>query len=90
MQKIKNETFAILIAAILTISMGTSLILIPNANAHTPPWQIPTYSFLTVSPDPVGLGQIANVNFWVNQPPPTAAVAVRRQMDKYHCGSYTP
>src|SRR4030067_1654644 len=74
MQKLKNKTSAILIAALLTISMGTSIILLPTTNAHTPPWQIPTYSFLTVSPDPVGLGQAANVNFWVNQPPPTAAV----------------
>jgi hypothetical protein len=40
MQKLKNKTFAILIAAILTISMGASIILLPNADAHTPPWSL--------------------------------------------------
>ena len=69
MQKLKGKTMAILIATILTISMGTSITL---ATAHTPAWQIPTYSFCVVSPNPVGLGQTVNVNFWVNLPPPTA------------------
>jgi hypothetical protein len=69
MQKLKGKTMAILIATILTISMGTSIALV---TAHTPAWQIPTYSFCVVSPNPVGLGQTVNVNFWVNLPPPTA------------------
>ena len=63
---------AILIAAILTISMGASTTLLPNANAHTTPWQILTSSFIHVAPDPAGLGQTVTVGFWVNEPPPTA------------------
>ncbi len=55
------------------ISMGASAILIPNANAHTPGWNIPTYTFCSVSPNPIGVGQTVNVNFWVNLPPPTAS-----------------
>ena len=66
---LKNKTKAIVIIILLTISMGTSITLV---NAHSPGWQIPTYSFCTVSPDPIGLGQLANVNFWLNCPPPTA------------------
>jgi outer membrane protein assembly factor BamB len=72
-QKNKSKTMAILIAALLTISMGTSIILLPPTNAHTPPWQVPTYSFISVSPNPIGVGQQVNVNFWVNIPPPTAS-----------------
>jgi hypothetical protein len=64
---------AILIAAILTISIGTSIALLPIANAHTPPWQILTSSFIHVAPDPAGLGQTVTVGFWVNEPPPTAS-----------------
>jgi hypothetical protein len=73
MQKFKHRTVAILVAAILTISMGTSIAILPNANAHTPPWQILTSSFIHVAPNPAGLGQQVTVGFWVNEPPPTAS-----------------
>ena len=42
MQIIKNKTAAISIAIFLIISMGASMLLIPSANAHTPPYQIKT------------------------------------------------
>jgi hypothetical protein len=73
MLNLKNKTMAIMIAAILTISMGASMMLVPNANAHTPAWQIPTYMFVSVAPNPIGVGQTVNVNFWLNAPPPTAS-----------------
>lgn len=73
MQKPKNITMAILLAAFLTASMAASTLLLPNANAHTPPINIPTYTFMSVSPNPIGEGQQVNLNFWVNQPPPTAS-----------------
>ena len=47
---------AILIAAILTISIGATAIL-PNTSAHTPPYNIPTYAFCNVGTNPVGLGK---------------------------------
>jgi PQQ-like domain len=72
MQNAKNRTMAILIVAILAISIGASTTLLPNTSAHTPPWQIQTSSFIHVAPDPAGLGQIVTVGFWVNEPPPTA------------------
>ena len=72
MQKQKNGTLAILIALILTISIGTSMTLLPNANAHTPAWTIPTISYINVAPNPAGLGQTVTVNFWLQEPPPTA------------------
>ena len=67
----KNSFIAIFIAALLLISMSTSIILIPTSYAHTPPWQVPTYMYVSVSPNPIGVGQTVNVNFWVNIPPPT-------------------
>ena len=57
MQKIKNKTVAISIVILLTISMAASMILIPTANAHSPPWQIPTYAYVTAGPTPIGVGQ---------------------------------
>ena len=73
MQNLKSKSMAILIVAILTISMGASMTLVPSANAHSPAWQVPTYTFISVSPNPIGVGQQVNVNFWVNMPPPTAS-----------------
>lgn len=61
---------AIFVAILLISSMGASMILVPNAKAQT---VNPTYTFISVSPDPIGVGQTARVNFWVNEPPPTAS-----------------
>ena len=41
MQIAKNKTLAIAIAIFLMFSMSASMMLIPNASAHTPAW---TYS----------------------------------------------
>ena len=70
---LKNKNLAILFAVLLTASMTTSIVFLPSANAHTPGINIPTYTFCSVSPNPIGVGQSVNVNFWVNQPPPTAS-----------------
>jgi len=57
---------AILIAAILTISIGASTMLIPSASAHTPPWKIPTYAYISAEPTTIGVGQTITVYFWLN------------------------
>ena len=72
MQNIKNKTLAILIATILTISIGASTALIPISNAHLPAWNIPTYAFCNVGTNPDGVGQAVNIGLWLGQPPPTA------------------
>ena len=69
----KNRIFAIAIVFCLIFSMAASIMLLPNANAHYPPLQVPTFSFCSVSPNPIGAGQTARVNFWVGEPPPTAS-----------------
>ena len=51
---------------ILIFSMTASIMLIPNVSAHTPAWKIPTYAFITVSPNPIGVGQSAYVIMWLN------------------------
>ncbi len=72
MLNLKSKKIAILITAILTISMGASTMLIPNANAHTPPWQIKMIAFMNAAPNPAGLGQTITLGFGLNEPPPTA------------------
>ena len=62
----------IAIALILMIAMVTSIFAVPLANAHDPAWTVPTYAFISVEPNPVGVGQTAYVNFWIDKVPPTA------------------
>jgi outer membrane protein assembly factor BamB len=72
MQKTKNKTMTISIAILLMISMVGSMMLIPSTNAHSPPWTISTYAYIVVSPNPVGVGQTAYVNFWIDKVPPAS------------------
>ena len=53
----KNKTAAIAIAIFLMLSMSASMMLIPNASAHTPAWKIPTYAYIIAAPNPIGVGQ---------------------------------
>jgi hypothetical protein len=61
----KNKTMAIF-AIFLMISMGTSMMLLPNASAHTPAWNIPTYAYIFIAPNPIGVGQTINVFTWLD------------------------
>ena len=66
MKNFKSKTIAISIAIILTISMAASIILIPSASAHSPPWQIPTYAYIVAAPNPIGVGQPTHVYMWLD------------------------
>jgi hypothetical protein len=72
MQKLKNKIAAITIAIFFILSMTSSMMLVPTANAHHPPFTIPTYAYISVQPNPAGVGQQASLNFWIDQVPPTA------------------
>ncbi len=72
MQKIKNKTMAILIIALLAISMTASIALSPNTKAHSPPWNIATVAYVNVSPNPVGIGQTALIVMWIENLNPSA------------------
>jgi len=72
MQITKSKTAAIAIAVLLTLSMTASMVLIPSASAHTPPWKIQLFAFINVAPNPAGIGQTVTIGFWLNEPPMTA------------------
>ena len=67
MKKLKSRTMTILIAAFLMFSMAASTLLIPNGNAHSPPWQIPTYAYIVAEPNPIGVGQTIQVYIWLDE-----------------------
>jgi len=66
MQFAKSRTAAISIAILFIISMGSSTMLIPNASAHTPAWQMPTYAYIVAAPELVGVGQSLNIYLWLD------------------------
>jgi PQQ-like domain len=69
----KNKTIATLIALFLIVSMaGTTFLILPSANALTH-IESSTYAFVTVSPDPVGLGQTMTVMYWLIEMNPLSA-----------------
>ena len=74
MQILKNKTMTILVALILVTSISTSTMFLPSAKANNPPWTIVSYAYLSVSPNPIGVGQTADVCMWVDAPLPGAAI----------------
>jgi hypothetical protein len=65
--KISRNKTAAAIALILALTFAISLIALPPANAHTPAWNVPTFAYIHVSPNPVGVGQSVIVNFWLDK-----------------------
>ena len=67
MQKIKGRIMAVLIAAILTVSIGASMTLIPSAG--TGAFASMGYSNVCIHccvPNPVGVGQTIDVYMWLD------------------------
>jgi len=58
-------------AVILTLAFALAVYL-PNAAAHTPPWSIKTFAYISVSANPIGKGQTVLVYMWLDKCPPTA------------------
>ena len=62
----KSKTKA-MIAAFLVLTFAVALVVLPTANAADA-IPTPTYSFIYVAPNPVGVGQTATVYFWTANP----------------------
>ncbi|MCX8154180.1 MAG: hypothetical protein N3E52_07085, partial [Candidatus Bathyarchaeota archaeon] len=67
--KIKTILTTFLVSAFVV-----TLIALPTGNAHSPPWKITTHAFLTVNPNPVGVGQRVIIVAWAGLLLPNAAV----------------
>jgi hypothetical protein len=76
---------ATLISAILLLSTAIILISTPTASAHPNPWQIPTYAFVNVSPNPAGVGQQCLVVVWLDKIPDGALVTNNIRFHNYKC-----
>jgi len=69
----KNKILAILMA-FLMLTITISLVALPVANAHTPPWTINSYAYIDIAPNPIGVGQTTYISIWTGQVIFSAAV----------------
>jgi hypothetical protein len=67
----KNKT-AIAIALFLMATITVTLVALPAANAHDPPWEVLTWCYMGIAPDVSGVNQEVIIVFWINMVPPTA------------------
>ena len=68
-------TIKSLIAVLLMISIGTSMILSSTVNGQTlAPGKVAadTWAYVIANPNPIGVGQTANLGFFIDKAPPTA------------------
>ena len=70
MQIAKNKTAATAIAIFLMLTITATLVALPAVNATT---NVPTYAFLVVSPNPIGVGQEVTIIMWLDKANPTAS-----------------
>ncbi|MCX8150806.1 MAG: PQQ-like beta-propeller repeat protein [Candidatus Bathyarchaeota archaeon] len=67
--RIKQNNFRVGTSLILLLTLSLIATSIPLSNAA----DVPTYCFLTVSPNPIGVGQTLTVAFWLDKVTPNAA-----------------
>ena len=72
MQIRQNKTKISTITLILVLTIAPILLASPIVTAHDPAWEIPTWTYLIASPDPIGVGQRLLFGILSNTPPPTA------------------
>ncbi len=69
--KLTEAAFAVALVLLLAFS---AFAVMPLASAHTPPWNIPTYAYVSVTPDPIGVGQNVFVVMTIDKAFPSAAI----------------
>jgi hypothetical protein len=72
MEKNRNRTNITSIALILTLTFSAIIVALPIASAHDPGWEVPTWTYVAVRNDPIGVNQEQLIVFWSNTVPPTA------------------
>ncbi len=73
MKKLLNNRKIFVSMLLLVLTVAVPLAALPIVSAHTPPINIPTYSYVEAFPNPIGVGQSLNVFAWLDKFPPTAS-----------------
>ncbi len=71
-----NKKSLIVAILILTLTISTLAALMPISNAHTPPWNYRTWTYVVAYNNVIGVNQQEKFIFWLGvSPPPTASGA---------------
>jgi len=81
---LKSKPLAISIALFLTISMCASMILLPTANAHSPPWVLTPVAYCFATPTPCGVGQSGLIYGFLNYVIQGALITNNIRFRNYH------
>ncbi len=68
----KNKSLSATITLIIVLSFASTFVALPATNAHTPAWNVPTFAYIAVTPNPVGVNQQAYLVMWIDKVPPSA------------------
>ena len=80
MHILRNQKIAIL-ALLLIVTIGASIAFTPNATAHTPAWDIPTFAHIYVAINPIGVGQTTHIYLFLT---PTYADTLMTNNYRFH------
>ncbi len=69
-----KSKITIAVALLLTLTFTISLVTLPPASGHDPIWKIPSYAYIILAPNPVGVGQTVSITMWIDEPLPSANV----------------
>jgi len=72
MEKLYCKTKLSTIALILVLTASATIVALPAATAQDSTYEFPTFLFVTLAPNPVGLNQIVYVHAIFSRPTPTA------------------
>jgi hypothetical protein len=64
--KLSRNRTTTMLTIFLLFTFAISIFMLP-ANAHTPAWNVPTFAYIHLSPNPAGVGQSVIVNFWIDK-----------------------
>jgi len=62
----KKKLRIAVITTILLLVLTIPIFVLP-AQSHTPAWEIPTYAYIHVSPNPIGVGQTVNIIMFLDK-----------------------
>ncbi len=68
----KSQTKLAAMTLLLILSLSAFMAVIPLAKAHTPPWTVPTWCYISTTNSIIGVNQQQVLIFWLNAPPPTS------------------
>jgi hypothetical protein len=73
--KILTTKTKAMITVFLMLTIAATLVVLPTVYGHDPPLTIPTWCYIAVTNNPIGVNQQLNIVFWLNAYPPTASGA---------------